>query len=564
MAFADACSGKMYRSVRRRRMGRKAYLSSSIFTAEGSEPISGAVVMNNDIIEYVGPKEDIPFDNETIEIEDLGDKTIIPGLIDIHTHSYPGIMMEQVTSCFLSPEYTHDELVQEMTKFIEDNPEPINGIYNFFDYNFDNSGRLNVSDLDALFGDVPIMLVDHSLHGGTFSTAALKMLGYDPEAPLPEGSEVVYEEDGSVGYFIETIFFILHVRALTLGGDDDADKAIDEVQRRFNAAGFTTIGEMRPLGSTPDYIWPQSRYLEREAEGSLTLRIGLCTSLAIDKSFWEKDIATFHGDYLFFNALKGFMDGGYINSTAWTTAEYIYGANKGKHPGCVNDIDFYSRKIKEANDMGIGVRVHAEGDLAIEKAIEMYRLSDNKTAINHIEHATCMTDRTLQMIKDYVDSGRRLAINFQPIFLYQEAPTDEQPVGCGNEFYNANAVRVKDAMETGAIVTVGSTDFPVEQPDAARHIRVAVNRLSDEEGPFFGKGYTIHQAITLPEALKGNTINAATALGREEDLGLIKTGYKADITVFGQDIFALKPEDYKEIKVYKTICNGKEVYVNEQ
>lgn len=545
-------------------MSRKVYLSSSIFTAAGDVPISGAVVINNDTIEYVGSRDDIPISDETTEIEDLGDKTIIPGLIDIHTHSYPGIMMEQITSCFLSPDYTHEELIDAMKQFIADNPEPINGFYNFFDYNFDNSGRLNVSDLDALFGDAPIMLVDHSMHGGTFSTAALNILGYNPEEPLPEGSEVVYEEDGSVGYFIETIFFILHIRALTLGGDDDADKAIDEVQRRFNAAGFTTIGEMRPMGSIPEYIWPQTRYLEREEEGSLTLRIGLCSSLAVDKNFWEADKATFSGDYLFFNALKGFMDGGYINSTAWTTAEYIYGENKGKHPGCVNNIDFYSKKIKEANDMGIGVRVHAEGDLAIEKAIEMYSLSDNKSALNHIEHATCMTDKTLQMIKDYVDSGRKLAINFQPIFLYQEAPTDEHPVGCGNDFYNAYAVRVKDAMQTGAIVTVGSTDFPVEQPDATKHIRVAVNRLSDEEGPFFGTGYTKNQAISLSEALKGNTVKAATALGRGHDLGLIKTGYKADITVFGQDIFALKPENYKEINVYKTICNGKEVYVNEQ
>lgn len=544
-------------------MARKVYLSTSIFTAESSDVFSGAVVINDDVIEYAGPEDGIPAGEDPVEIEDLGDKTIIPGLIDVHTHSYPGVMMEKITSCFLSPDFTHDELIDTMKKFIEDNPEPVHGLYSFFDYNFDNSGRISVSDLDRLFGDVPIMIVDRSMHGGTFSTAALSMLGYDPEAPLPEGSEVVYEDDGKVGYFIETIFFILHIRALTMGGDEDADKTIDEIQRRFNAAGFTTIGEMRPLGSTPEYIWPQARYLERESEGSLTLRIGLCSSLSIDKSFWEKDIETFKGDYLFFNALKGFMDGGYINSTAWTTAEYIYGANKGKHPGCVNDVDFYSDKIKEANDMGIGVRLHAEGDLAIEKAIEMYSRSSSKSALNHIEHATCMTDRTLSMIKDYVDSGRKLAINFQPIFLYEEAPTDENPCGCGNEFYNAYACRVKDAMKTGAVVTVGSTDFPVEQPDASRHIRVAVNRLSDEEGPFLGEGYTKHQAITLPEALIGNTIKAATALGRESDLGLIKTGYKADLTVFGQDIFALEPADYKEINVFKTICNGKEVYVNE-
>ena len=541
-------------------MAKKVFLSKSIFTSDNDAPVSGAIVVNGDLIEYVGTAEDAPYTDED-EVIDLGSKTITPGLIDCHVHAYPGIKMEQNNACFLNPMYSRDELIDTMRTFIAENPEPVNGIYYFFDYDFSQSGMLMRYEMDELFGDAAIMLTDISLHGGTFTTKALEVLQFDFEAPLPEGSVVHYEEDGTPGYFVEGVYFMLHIRAMTMGGEKNADQTIDEIQRRFNAQGFTAIAEMRPMGNIKDYVWAEERYLQREAEGSLTLRVGACSSLTSDRKYWEEDIRRLKGDFVFFNALKGFMDGGFINSTAWTTAEYIAGPNEGQHPGPANDMELYAAKIKEANDLGIGVRVHAEGDLAIEKALEMYAQSDNMEVLNQIEHCTAMTPRTEQKIKEYVASGRKLAINFQPIFLYAEAPTEEHPVDCGNEFYDACAVRVNSAIKTGAIVSVGSTDFPVVQPSASRHIRVAVNRLADEEGSvFYGDGYTPDEAITLPQAIIGNTRNAAIAIGRGHDLGIIRPGYKADFTVFNADIFEMDRPEYRNIDIYKTIVGGKEVY----
>ena len=543
-------------------MNRKVYLSSSIFTSENSIPEAGAVVVEGDRIVYAGLEEGMPSIREDDVVEDLGDRTIVPGFIDCHAHSFLGIRMLQNNACSLSPTYTEEELIEAMTTFIDNNPEPINGLYYFFDYDFEHSGRFTKYRLDEMFGDKAIMLTDFSLHGGAFSSKALELL--EDDGTIPAGSNVQYEADGSVGYWGEAAFFKLHTKAMMLGGDDLDDETIDKIQELYNSNGYTSIAEMRPLGSVTDYIWAENQYLKREKEGGLSLRIGVCSSLVSDSETWLEDKGKFNGDYVFFNALKGFMDGGYINSTAWTTAEWIYGENKGTETGPTNDMELYARKIKEANDLGIGVRLHAEGDLAIEKALELFAQSENKSVLNQIEHGTAMTEKTLADIREYLAKGRRLSVNMQPAFLYNEAPTKEHPASCGNEFYDRCAVRVKSIMETGADVSVGSTDFPVTQPVPSEHIRIAVNRLSDEaDSVYFGDGYTKHEAITLAEAIIGNTHKAAAALGRSDDLGLIKVGYKADLTIFDQDIFKLNPEDYKTIKVFKTISNGKEVYTHD-
>lgn len=73
-----------------------------------------------------------------------------------------------------------------------------------------------------------------------------------------------------------------------------------------------------------------------------------------------------------------------------------------------------------------------------------------------------------------------LIFNMQPVFLYMEAPTEEHPVDVGNEFYNKTAVRVRSAMNAGAMVSLGSADFPATFPwminDVVRGVRQSTGR----------------------------------------------------------------------------------------
>ena len=540
-------------------MKRKIYLSSSIFTSETEEKISGAVVIEDNRILYVGDKKAADIFREGAEVEDLGNKTITPGLIDCHTHAYNGAITSTMTSHFVSPDFSEEELIQDMKKYIAENKETRGGFYLFFMYDPEKSGKFSKYKLDDVFGkDVPIVLTDFSFHGGAFSSKALEKIGYDSKDPIPQGSNIEWEADGTVGYISETLYFQLVSKIYLTDDKKLTEEAIDFVQDLFNSNGFTTVVDMLPIANVE--IWNEKGYKKREAKGSLTLRVGVCTDLQSDAKVWMSYRERLNSDFIFHCGLKGFVDGGFTNSTAWISIPYADGPNTGSYGQPVNDMALYRSKIKEANDLGIGVRLHAEGDRAVSEAISMFSESSNVEAINQVEHATTMTDDVLAQVRQYLKS-KKLCFNMQPVFLYNEAASEDYPVTCGIKFYNDNAVRVKSAMNTGANVSLGSTDYPATMPSAKDHIRIAVNRLSDEEGSYYYKtGYTMEEAITLPETLKAMTKNAAISIGKEDSLGLLKEGYKADITIFDCDLFALEKSEYSSIAIFKTIVDGREVY----
>ena len=161
------------------------------------------------------------------------------------------------------------------------------------------------------------------------------------------------------------------------------------------------------------------------------MRTGVCLSLTADKEEWIERKKILSGEYVFFCGLKGFVDGGFINSTAWTTHPYETGLNKGRCGAPTCDLELYQRKIIEANELGIPVRVHAEGDKAISEALRMYEVSDSQV-INQVEHCTSMPDYIMDQIREYTKK-HPLIFNMQPVWLYMEAPTEEHPVDVGNE-----------------------------------------------------------------------------------------------------------------------------------
>ncbi len=540
-------------------MNRKIYLSSSIYTSESAKPISGAVVIEGVRILYVGDKQGAEIYMEGAEVEDLGSRTITPGLIDCHTHAYNGAIMSAMTSHFVSPDFSEEELIQDMKNYISENKETRGGFYLFFMYDPEKSGKFSKYKLDEIFGkDVPVVLTDLSFHGGAFSSKALEKVGYDSEAPIPKGSHIEWEEDGTLGYVSETLYFQFFSKIYITEDKEITNEAINFVQDLFNSNGFTTIIDMLPIANVE--IWNEEGFKERVKNGSLTIRVGVCTDLEADAKTWMSYRERLNGDFLFHCGLKGFVDGGFTNSTAWISIPYTEGPSQGTYGQPVSDMDLYRKKIKEANDLGFGVRLHAEGDRAVSEAISMFGESSNVEAINQVEHATAMTDDVLEQVIEYL-KRKKLCFNMQPIFLYNEAPSEDYPVTCGIKFYNDNAVRVRSAVNTGANVSLGSTDYPVTMPIAKDHIRIAVNRLSDEECSYYYKtGYMMEETITLSETLQAMTKNAAFSIGKQDCLGLLKKDFKADITIFDCDLFAMGKSEYLNISIYKTIVDGREVY----
>ena len=545
----------------------KIYLSKCIFLSETGDCLDGAIVTDGGNIAFVGDRQEALQEFPEGKVIDLGNRTVTAGLIETHSHIYAGGRFEQLVSLCVDPAEAEDVIMQKMKDFVETTPIEKDRIYLIYNYDFASAKKITRYGLDEMFGkETPVILADISLHGGAFSSKALELLGYKDGDFIPQETDVQYEEDGKIGYFVEGLFWPLFTDfVLTddrMGNRQIIDKTIDTMQDFFAGNGYTTLVDMIPTGSGNEEQWNQERYLQRQAEGTLKLRTGVCLSLTADKEEWIERKKILSGEYVFFCGLKGFVDGGFINSTAWTTHPYETGLNKGRCGAPTCDLELYQRKIIEANELGIPVRVHAEGDKAISEALRMYEVSDSQV-INQVEHCTSMPDYIMDQIREYTKK-HPLIFNMQPVFLYMEAPTEEHPVDVGNEFYNKTAVRVRSAMNAGAMVSLGSADFPATFPSISDHIRVCVNRLVDEESSFYYKtGYTPQEAVTIREFLTSATYIAAKAIGRDDCMGVLKKGYKADLTVFDCNLIEMDRSEYKDITIYKTIVNGEPVYEKE-
>jgi predicted amidohydrolase YtcJ len=105
------------------------------------------------------------------------------------------------------------------------------------------------------------------------------------------------------------------------------------------------------------------------------------------------------------------------------------------------------------------------------------------------------------------------------------------------------------------------SDFPVEIVNPFWGIYAGITR-QDQQGKPPG-GWHPDQVLTLEEALRGFTAGAAYAAFAEDRLGVLKPGFRADVTVVDQDLFEVKPRELLASRVMATIVEGQVAFERE-
>ena len=80
---------------------------------------------------------------------------------------------------------------------------------------------------------------------------------------------------------------------------------------------------------------------------------------------------------------------------------------------------------------------------------------------------------------------------------------------------------------------------------------VAVNRISES-----GAVLAPDERLTLDQAMRAITIDAAYILGMEHEIGSIRAGKKADFTVLEADPYETAPEALRDIPIWGTVFEG--------
>ena len=113
---------------------------------------------------------------------------------------------------------------------------------------------------------------------------------------------------------------------------------------------------------------------------------------------------------------------------------------------------------------------------------------------------------------------------------------------------------VRSFIDNGITVTQTS-DYPPGPYEPMMALQSSVTR-TDMSGNVWGAS----QKITIEEAFKVGTINGAYASYEEDIKGSLEAGKYADLVVLDEDPTAVDPNTIVDIKIERTMVNGRWVY----
>jgi hypothetical protein len=241
-----------------------------------------------------------------------------------------------------------------------------------------------------------------------------------------------------------------------------------------------------------------------------------------------------------------FADGALGPQTAWMIAPY-----EGTRSVGIARLSGQQlfEDIFRANRAGLSCAVHAIGDAACRVVLDAFERAaagaPGNSVRNRVEHAQLLHP-------DDVARFARLGIvaSMQPLHATSDMLIADRHWAerCGY------AYAWKSLLDTGAALAFGS-DCPVEVCNPLTGIHAAVTRRRADGSPG-AEGWHPEQKLTVEQAVHAYTVGAAYAAGREDELGSVRRGMRADLTVLDADIFEIDLHDIRNVKAAATLVGG--------
>ena len=524
----------------------RIYIHARIWTGDPTNEFAEAMAIRDSLILFVGSDYKIYQDAKT-EIIDLGGKMMVPGFIDNHTHFLSGGM--QLASIDLRSAKSKTEFISIVKKYcaaMQDKRWIQGGDWDHEAW----GGQLPTRQwVDSVGGDHPLFINRYDGHMSLANSLALQLAHIDRNTPNPPGGEIVKDPaTGEPTGILRDEATDLVSRIIPM---PSATELQENLQRAITHAfehGVTQVHDMGSFGGWVDL----NTYRNAYAKNKLPLRI---YSFVPIRS-WQRldDYIKKNGrgnDIIRWGGLKGFADGSLGSTTAWFYEPYLDAPqSRGLQ---VTDTSLLRQWILSADSSGLQVANHAIGDRANDFILSVYAAANLKNGIKdrrfRIEHAQHLTQNA---IEEFGKLG--VIASMQPYHAIDDGKW---------AFKRLDSARLKrtyafkSLLAQHAVVTFGS-DWTVAPLDPISGIYAAVTRRTlDDKNP---DGWYPLEKISVEEALRCYTINNAYAGFQENKLGRLKAGMLADFVILSDDLLKIAPEKIRDIKVLRTVVNGKEVF----
>ncbi|WP_126536745.1 amidohydrolase [Aerosticca soli] len=475
-------------------------------------------------------------------------RTLLPGLIDAHGHVL-GLGLAR-TEVDLGATHSLAEAQARVKRYAAEHPQApwiLGGGWNQENWRL---GRFpTAQELDAAVADRPVWLSRIDGHAGWANGAAMRAAGIDRHTPDPAGGHIERDAQGNpTGVFVDaaTALIAAKVPAPTPA---QLAAALDSALAELASVGLTGVGDAGIDLAT------YRLYRQYADAGRLSVRIDAMihgTGADFDAIAADGPLVGYADDRLNVRTVKLFADGALGSRGAALLEPYADDpGNRGLLFIAPADL---VAMMGKAFDRGYQVAVHAIGDRANREVLDAYaaayRTHPQASALrNRIEHAQIVTaaDRPR-----FVDLG--LIASMQPTHATSDMHMAELRLGPARL---AEAYAWRSFLQQGTRIAGGS-DFPVESPNPFFGLHAAVTR-QDHQGQPPG-GWLPEQRMTLVEALRAFTLDAAYAAHDEAVRGTLEPGKWADFILVDRDLFAIPASALWQTRVLETWLGGRRVY----
>lgn len=490
--------------------------------------------------EHVGPL------TRTVELDD---KVMYPGLVEPHMHLWVTALIYRWIDC--SP-LTHDSVkgVLNDLKAAAASAKPGAWILGggFDPSLFPGFPELTRQDLDTVSTDHPIAVMNASMHFAYTNSKALETAGIKDDAPDPPGGHFGRDADGRVnGVLGETgavALLLKFIDKLSLRGLVQNIHAITDDAARV---GVTTMRE----AATGALMGEKEIALLRALSTLGRLRTRISIAVLDDKATdWDsKHVHPGAGnERVWIGARKIVSDGSNQGRSGYLHEPYLGTTER----GAMNiELATLVERIAWAEEHGWQLMVHANGDAATKLVAEAYEKAlggqRGKDLRHRIEHCSLVDDGVFEMMA---------AVGVSPSFLINHVYLWGQTLR--DNLLGPERAQLLDrtarAAEVGLRFSLHS-DYNVSPINPLHYVRVAATR--DLAG-----GGTLNEAerVSVHQALRAVTIDAAWQLHSDDVLGSISVGKHADFAVFDRDPEVVDPHEIDQIRVLETWMGGKRTY----
>jgi predicted amidohydrolase YtcJ len=524
------------------------YHGCRVYTVDEARPFAEAVAVRGSRIVAVGVVEEcraaLGVEREEV---DLAGGALLPGFIDTHMHPVMLAYFE-MNSRLIEARSIADvqELLREAERDAADGAWVVG--LDFDDQLLREKRMLTRHELDAAVGERPAALIRYDGHMIIANTAAIEAAGIGAGTVDPEGGLIDREPGGfPAGPFREAAAQII-VSAIPFPDIQVFLRRARETFGRLAARGITSLGAVLqtdgegPAGQQGGLdLLAMQMLLDDIPQAVFGMLIARDVEKIIEARSTPLEQPGGRGHRI--GAMKIFADGSLGSHTA-CLSEPFSDAPDTRGFMLFDDDELYRRMVA-AHEEGLQLAIHAIGDAANRKCVDLYerllREHPRGDARHRLEHASVLDE---SIIEDMARLGIVAAVT--PMYIHSEKGWLRGRLGARR----ARMTYPYRALLDAGVRVAASSDAPVESTDVLHSMECCVTR----------EGFEPEQAVSAAEAVRMWTADAAYAQHEETVKGSISPGKRADMVLLDENPVEVAADKISGIKVLRTIAGGKTVW----